>query len=63
MCIFNEVKQQSDVGFIVDAMFGNFAYLHNLYIVVELHTNPVWIHFESQPLPTRLWRLQINKKC
>ena len=30
MCIFNAVKKQSGIGFIVDALFGNFACLHNL---------------------------------
>ena len=35
-------------GFIVDALFGNCAYLQNLYTVIELHTNFVLIHFESQ---------------
>ena len=50
MCIFNAVKKQSGIGFLVDALFGNFADLHNLYIVVELHTNFVLIHCESQPL-------------
>ena len=39
MCIFNAFKKQSGIGFIVDALFGNFAYPHNLYTVVELHTN------------------------
>ena len=39
MCIFNAVKMQSGIGFLVDALFGNFPYLHNLYTVVELHTN------------------------
>ena len=49
MCIFNVVKMLSSIGFIVDALFGNFAYLHNLYTAVELHTNFVLIHFGSQP--------------
>ena len=49
ICIFNAVKKQSGTGFIADALFGNFAYLQNLYTVVELHTNIVLIHFESQP--------------
>ena len=44
MSIFNAVKMQSGIGFIVDALFGNFAYLHNLYTVVELHINFVLIH-------------------
>ena len=39
MCIFNAVKKQSGMGFRVDALFGNFAYLNNLYTVVELHIN------------------------
>ena len=29
--IFNAVKKQSGNGFVVDALFGNFAYLHNLH--------------------------------
>ena len=32
--IFNAVKKR--IGFIVDALFGNFAYLHSLYEVEEL---------------------------
>ena len=52
MWIFNPVKKQSAIGFIVDALFGNFAYLHNLFTAVELHTNFVLIHFESQPVCT-----------
>ena len=43
------VKKQSGIGFIVDALFGNFAYLFSLYTVVELHKNFVLIHFERQP--------------
>ena len=39
MCIFNAFKMQSDIGFIVDALFVNFADLHNLYTVVRMHTN------------------------
>ena len=49
MCVFDAVKKQSGIGFIVDAMFGNFAYLHNFYTVVELHTYFVYIHFGRQP--------------
>ena len=49
MCIFNAVKKQSGIGFIVDALFGYFAYLHSLYTVVELHRNFVLIHFGRQP--------------
>ena len=49
MYIFNVVKKQSGIGIIVNALFGNFAYLHNLYSVVELHTNFVLKHLESQP--------------
>ena len=49
MCIFKAVKKQSGFGFMVDILFGNFAYLHNLYTAVELHINFVLIHFESQP--------------
>ena len=36
MCIFNAVKKQSGIGFIVDALFGYFSYLHSLNTVVEL---------------------------
>ena len=56
MCIFNAFKMQSGIGFIVDTLFGNFAYLHNLYTVVELHINFVLIHFGSQPYSS-------EKKC
>ena len=45
MCIFNAIKKQSDIGFIVDALLGYFAYLHSLCTVVELHTNFVLIQF------------------
>ena len=48
--IFNAVENQSCNGFIVDALFGNFAYLHNLYTLVELHKNFALIHFENQPI-------------
>ena len=34
-------NKQLGIGFIVDALFGNFAYLKSLYTVVELHTNLV----------------------
>ena len=47
MCILNAVKKQSGMEFIMDPLFGNFACLHSLYTVVELHTNCVLIHFES----------------
>ena len=50
MYIFNIVKKQSGIEFIVDVLFGNFAYLDTLYKIVELHTNFVLIHFESQPI-------------
>ena len=49
MCIFIIVKKQSGIGFIVDALFGYFAYQNSLYTVVELHTNFVLLHFERQP--------------
>ena len=39
MCIFSAFKKQSGIGFIVDGLFGNFAYLHSLYAVVDPHTN------------------------
>ena len=48
MLFFNSVQKQSGIGFIVDALFGNFPNLLNLYTAVELHTNIVLIHFESQ---------------
>ena len=48
ICIFNAVERQSSNGFMVDALFGNFAYLLNLYTVVELFNDFVLIHFESQ---------------
>ena len=50
MYIFNAIKKQSGIRFIVDALFGYFAYLHNLYTVVQLHTNFVLIHFETQSI-------------
>ena len=49
MVIFNAVKKQSGIGFIVDALFGYFAYLHSLYTVVVLYTNFVLIHSGRQP--------------
>ena len=52
--IFKAVKKQSSTRFIVDALFDNFAYLHSLYTVVELHTNFVLIHFGRQLM---LWQL------
>ena len=50
MCIFNTVRKQSGIEFTVDVLFGNFAYLHKLYKIVELYTNFVLTHFESQPI-------------
>ena len=50
MYIFNAVKIKIKIGFIVDALFRYFAYLHSLYTVVELYTNIVLIHFERQPI-------------
>ena len=50
MCIFNAVIALG-IGFIVDdALFGIFVCLHNLYTVVELHTNFVLIHLGSQTI-------------
>ena len=49
MCIFNVVKKQSGIGFIVDALFGYSVYVHSLYTAVELHTNIMLIHFGRQP--------------
>ena len=34
ICVFNALKKQSGIGFVVDAMFGYFAYLHSLYIYI-----------------------------
>ena len=53
MCIFNTVKKQLGIGFIVVALFDNFAHLHSLYTVAELHTNFVLIHFARQPPYTK----------
>ena len=39
MQIFNAVKKQSGVVFIVDALLGYFAYIHSLFTVVELHSD------------------------
>ena len=50
MCIFNAVKKQSGIGFIVDVLFGYFAYLHGLHTVAELHTNFALILFGRQPI-------------
>ena len=50
MCIFNAVKKHYGIGFIVDALFGNFAYVHNLCTVVELYAYFVLTHFESQSI-------------
>ena len=61
MCIFNAVTKQSGIGFMVNALLGNFAYLHNLYTVVELHTNFVLIHFESQPLCDAMWCILVSR--
>ena len=41
MCIFNAVKKQSGIAFIVDALFGYFTYLHSLWILVA--TEYAWI--------------------
>ena len=60
MCIFKAVKKQSGIGFIVDALFGNFAILHNLYTVIELHTSIVLIHFESRPMCNVARKLRIH---
>ena len=46
---FKTGKKQSDIAYIVDGLFGNFAYLHSLYTVVEMHTSFVLIHFGRQP--------------
>ena len=50
LCIFNAIKKQSGIAFIVDALFGNFAYLHNLYIAVRRTAYKLDIDTsESQP--------------
>ena len=50
-CVFlTQSKIQSGIGFIVDALFDYFVYLHSLYTVVKLHTNIVLIHFGRQPI-------------
>ena len=48
--IVDAIKKQSGIGFVVDALFGYFAYLHSLYTVVEVHTNFVLLHFGRQPM-------------
>ena len=45
MCIFNAVKKQSGIGFIVDALFDYFAHIYSLYTVEELNTNFILMHF------------------
>ena len=50
--IFNAVKKQSGIVFIVDALYSYLVYLQGSYTVVELHTNFVLIHFGWQPM---LW--------
>ena len=42
-CVFM-TQSQSNQASDDDALFCNVAYLHNLYTVVELHTNFVLIH-------------------
>ena len=42
MCNFNAIKKQSGFGFTVDTLFGNVAYLHSLYTVVELQTKAAY---------------------
>ena len=56
------VKKQSGIGFIVDALFDNFRYLHSLCTVIELHTNFVLIHFGRQPLCEKQSRSIKNSK-
>ena len=46
---FYAVEKLSGIGFIVDALFVNFAYLYNLNTSIKLYTNFVLIHFGSQP--------------
>ena len=62
MCIFNAVKKQPDIGFIVDALFGNFANLNSLHTVIELHTNFVLIHFGKKNISSHSsMQLQIRR--
>ena len=63
MRIFNAIKKQSGIEFIVDALFGYFAYLHSFYtVVVELYKNFELIHFRRQPgLSTIRLESQQNK--
>ena len=50
ICIFNAVKRQSGIRFIVDALFGYFAYLHSLYesrtaykLCIDIFWKPAYI--------------------
>ena len=61
MCIFNAVKKQSGIGFIVDVLLGYFTWLQ-WYTVVELHTNFVLIHFRRQPQYTSNVNVALIKK-
>ena len=47
-CVFITQSKSNKASDLYDALFGNFAYLHNLYAAIELHTNFVLIHFGSQ---------------
>ena len=49
--IFNAVEKKSGIGFIVDALFGNFVYLHNLYFRSRTaYKLCIANYFESQPV-------------
>ena len=51
MYVFNAIKKQSGIEFIVDTLFGYFAYLHSFYtVVVELYKNFELIHFGRHPM-------------
>ena len=48
-CVFlMQSKSNEAMGFIIDALFVNFAYLYSLYTEVELHKNFVFINFGKQ---------------
>ena len=63
MCIFNAVKQQSDIGFIADALFGYFAYLHNFYTMMMGFTHRAKYNASTNdPKCNRLLHLSNNSK-
>ena len=60
MCIFNSIEKQTDFGFIVDALFGYFAYLHNLYTAVELRTTLIHLFYYNY---IRAGQLRPSARC